>query len=75
MLEKLLSRVEELKQNNTITGEPEIGINEETNKYSISDYKKDYEAAFHIEDFCSRDDIDIEELRNALDDADIAYVL
>jgi len=53
--------------------EVEIGVYEGT--VTISKYSPDYESAFHIEDFCEEDEIDIVEMRKALDNEGIGYVV
>lgn len=55
--------------------EPEIGFNEETRMITINRYNPEYQAAFHIEDVCRMDDINIEDLRKALNKTSIGYCL
>lgn len=53
--------------------EVEIGVYEGT--VTISKYSPDCESAFHIENFCEEDEINIVEMRKALDNEGIAYVV
>ena len=55
--------------------EPEIGIDEENGMITIGKYNEHFGNVHHIESVCSVDDVDMDELRDALDDENIAYVL
>lgn len=75
LINGLLLRTKELEAKH-MTGdeEPEIGINEERKMITINKYVPNC-GAFFIEDFCSVNQIDLNELRELLNEEGIAYNL
>lgn len=69
-IDELLKRVKELSGEIV---EPEIDVDDEN--VSIMNYVAAQECAFHLEDFCSKDLIDMEILEARLDKEDMYYVI
>ena len=75
ILETFINQVEDIEQTLLDSEEIEIGVDEETNMIIISKYVPEYEAAFHITDSVSINDIDLEDIRDICDERDWSYVL
>lgn len=76
IIDRIVDRALELEGTTMkMNEEPEIGINEETGMITISRYSESYGGAIWIEDFCNVIDVDLERLRNRLEEEHIAYCL